>query len=96
MKQYFETALGFFMYEGAEIPSDPANGHYRTMLDEIEAGEAAIVPYSPPAPSIQQQTDALEASVTPRNLRGAALSDQYAIDRLQSIEDQITALRDQL
>jgi len=42
---------------------------------------------------INRQIAVLEASVTDRNLRGAALGDQYAIDHIQSVEDQIALLR---
>ncbi len=48
------------------------------------------------APSIDQKIAELEAQVTSRNLRGAALGDQYAIDHIQSIENQINDLRGSL
>ena len=44
--------------------------------------------------SIDQKIASLEASVTPRNLRGAALGDQFAIDKIQAVEDEIKALRE--
>ena len=36
----------------------------------------------------------LEIQITPRNLRSAILGDQYAIDQIASIENQIASLRD--
>ena len=48
----------------------------------------------PEPPTIAEQIAALEASITPRNLRGAALGDQFAIDKIQAVEDEIKALRE--
>ena len=45
------------------------------------------------APTVAEQIATLEASITPRNLRGAALGDGYAIAQIQSVEDQIQVLR---
>ena len=47
-----------------------------------------------PALSSESKIAALEASITPRNLRGAALGDQFAIDKIQAVEDEIDALRE--
>ena len=44
------------------IPKDPANRHYSQFLQELEKGEAELVPYVPPAPTweqIRSQRDAL-------------------------------------
>lgn len=41
---------------------------------------------------VAQSLATLEASVTPRHLRGAALGDQFAIDHIQTVEDAIAAL----
>ena len=35
----------------------------------------------------------LESQITPRNIRSALLGDQYAIDHITNIENQIAALR---
>lgn len=51
---------------------------------------------SRPTPSVNAQIATLERQVTPRHLRGAALGDEYAINHIRSIEDQISALRSQL
>lgn len=47
----------------------------------------------PEPPTVDEQIAVLEASITPRNLRGAALGDQFAIDKIQAVEDEIQALR---
>jgi hypothetical protein len=48
----------------------------------------------PEPPTVDEQIAVLEASITPRNLRGAALGDQFAIDKIQAVEDEIKALRE--
>jgi len=48
----------------------------------------------PEPPTIAEQIEALEASITPRNLRGAFIGDQFAIDKIQAVEDEIAALRE--
>ena len=47
----------------------------------------------PEPPTASEQIAMLEASITPRNLFGAALGDQFAIDKIKSVEDKIAALR---
>ena len=36
------------------IPKDPANRHYAQFLQELERGEAELIPYVPPAPTWEQ------------------------------------------
>ena len=46
MKTYTETSPGLFDDgTGISIPSDPNNRDRANMLQEIEAGEAEIIPY---------------------------------------------------
>ena len=51
--------------EGLCIPKDPANRHYTLFLEELERGEAELVPYVAPAPhtptweQIRSQRDSL-------------------------------------
>lgn len=52
--------------------------------------------FSDPKPmekSAALQIEELELSVTARHLRGAALGDQYAINKIQEVEDKIAVLR---
>jgi hypothetical protein len=64
---------------------------------ELTAEEVdALLNPEPEPPTIAEQIAAIEASVTPRNLRGAALGDQFSIDKIQAVEDEIDALREQL
>jgi hypothetical protein len=61
MKTY--TDHGYTIYsENLGIPKDPVNRHYAQFLQELEKGEAELVPYVPPAPTwkqIRSQRDAL-------------------------------------
>lgn len=44
-------------------------------------------------PTNKDRIQDLEIQITPRNLRSAILGDQYAIDQITNIENQIAALR---
>ena len=59
-------------------------------------GYAPQKPQPTPKEIIQAQIDELEAQVTDRNVRGAILGDEYALNKLQTIEAQIAELRKQL
>ena len=87
MKHYKDEAGNFFGLEDAQIVPD---GLIELTPEELEAL------FNPPTaePTIGEQITALEASITPRNLRGAALGDQFAIDKIQAVEDKIKALRE--
>jgi hypothetical protein len=56
-----------------------ANAIITTANEKAEAGR-------------QQQLATLEASVTSRHLRAAALGDAYAIEHIQTVEEAISAL----
>lgn len=57
-------------------------------------------PITPPEPTpaelAQQQINELEASITARNIRAALTGDEYALNKIQNIENQIAELRKQL
>lgn len=61
-----------------------------------DAEEYYKVVINPPAPTIQKQIEQLEGQITDRNVRGAILGDEYALNKLQTIEAQIAELRQQL
>tara|TARA_R110000765_G_scaffold163910_3_gene268955 strand:+ start:4623 stop:4919 length:297 start_codon:yes stop_codon:yes gene_type:complete len=83
--------------------SDPV-GRFHNSLAWVLCGEGVscgwvyadgeISEPGPYKPTIAEQIAALEASITPRNLRSAALGDQFAIDKIQAVEDEIKALRE--
>lgn len=47
-------------------------------------------------PTIQEQIEALESTITPRNLRAAIQGDEFALNKLATVEAQIEELRKQL
>jgi hypothetical protein len=49
MKNYQTTAQGSFTIDGMTIPNSGENRHYRQLQDEVAAGDATILPYTPPA-----------------------------------------------
>ena len=64
MKQYTETVLGTFIYEGMTIPADPGNRFYKQMLEEVAAGTAEIIAFDHAA---QDAADAIQVERQWRN-----------------------------
>jgi len=98
--RFFSPETGGFH----NLPGDPveiSDDDYKFLMDNqsgstrfelvdnvVTAVEIPIVP-----PTRDQKIMLLESKVTARHLRGAALGDEFAIDAIQAIEDQIAALR---
>jgi len=83
MKQYKETEYGSYTIDDINIPNDFGNRHYILMIDELEKGEAEILPYvEPPVPVPQV--------VTMRQARLALLSQGL----LSGVDAAIDALED--
>ena len=62
MKTYIDYNSTIHSGGGPWIPKNPANRHYSQFLQELERGEAELIPYVPPAPTweqIRSQRDAL-------------------------------------
>lgn len=55
-----------------------------------------VVENAPYIPSVQDQINTLENSITARNLRAAIQGDEFALDKLAEVEAQIAELRKQL
>ncbi len=53
MKTYIEYGSSI-LFEHLNVPKDPANRHYAQFLQELEKGEAELIPYVPPAPTWEQ------------------------------------------
>jgi len=87
-------------YTNKEHTQVESKGWHGTEADLIRLGyldkDEPIEPYSEPVPSAQDKINELEQQQTARLLRNAALGDQYAIDKLQSIESGIAALREEI
>jgi hypothetical protein len=91
MKQYQQLDVSgtVFQIDGTSIPSDPANRHYAEMLEEIEAGEAEILPYAPPAKTwnkIRWERDRLMAETDWWALSDQTLSSEQSAYR-QALRD---------
>lgn len=55
-----------------------------------------VVENAPYIPTVQDQINTLENSITARNLRAAIQGDKFALNKLAEIEAQIAELRKQL
>jgi len=87
-------------YTNKEHTSVESNGWNGAKADLIRLGyldkDEPIEPYQEPVPTVQDKIYELEAQQTARLVRNAALGDQYAIDKLQRIESDIAALREEI
>lgn len=70
------------------------NAHEAHIEDKGEYYE--VVANAPYVPTIQEQIEALEGTITARNLRSAIQGDQFALDKIAQVEAQIEVLRQQL
>lgn len=93
MKKYKQTKEGNFSIGSMGFPFDLGNLDYNNMLAEVEAGEAEVIAYAGPEKTSGQLIAELEASLTPRNLRGATLGDDYALKKIKEVDDEIAKLR---
>ena len=55
-----------------------------------------FAPVEPQDEIIKKQINDLEAQITDRNIRGAILGDEFALNKITDIENQIAELRKQL
>ena len=55
-----------------------------------------VVENIPHIPTIQEQIEALESTITARNIRSAIQGEEYALNKLATVETQIEELRKQL
>ena len=87
-------------YTNKEQTQVESQGWHGAEADLIRLGyldkDEPIEPYQEPVPTGQDKIYELEQQQTARLLRNAALGDQYAIDKLQSIESGIAALREEI
>ena len=79
------------VFENTWIPKDPANRHYAQFLQELEKGEAELVPYVPPAPTWEQiraQRDGLLAASDWTAFPDVTLANKQAwLDYRQALRD---------
>lgn len=64
-------------------------------VEQAYNGDWYLKGYSPnkPAPTIQEQIEALENTITARNIRAAIQGDSFALSKIAEIESQIKELR---
>lgn len=55
-----------------------------------------VVENAPYVPTVQEQIEALENSITARNIRSAIQGDEFALNKISQVELQIEELRKQL
>lgn len=68
-------------------------------VEQAYNGNWYLTGYAPVKPhnqEIQEQIEALEEQITDRNVRGALLGDEFAINKITQIEAQIEEMRHQL
>jgi len=89
MKTYIDYNTTLQINE-LRIPKNPANRHYRQFLEELEKGEAELVPYVEPAPTweqiraqrdqlLQQSDWAIITDATPKPSKEAWLTYRQAL-----------------
>ena len=55
-----------------------------------------VVENAPYVPTVQEQIEALENTITARNIRSAIQGDEYALNKIAEVEAQIAELRKDL
>ena len=67
-------------------------------VEQAYTGSWYLKGYAPikPEPTIQDRILELEGQITARNLRSAIFGDEYAIEKIRTIESEIEELRKQL
>lgn len=90
-KKIYKENLNSKDYADTAVWCNQNNAHLEDRGDYYE-----VVENPPYVPTIQEQIDALENSITARNIREAFLGDEYALNKIASIEAQIAELRKRL
>lgn len=75
-------------YADTAVWCNKNNAHLEDKGEYFEVVEN--VPY---VPTVQEQIEALENSITARNIRSAIQGDEYALNKISEIEVQIEELR---
>lgn len=70
------------------------NSHNAHIEDKGEYYE--VVENTPYFPTVQEQIEALEATITARNIRSAIQGDEYALNKIAEVEAKIAELRKQI
>lgn len=76
-----------------------AEGFIKMDVEQSWEGKWYVAGYAPAQPHndvIKKQIEELESQITDRNIRGAIMGDEFAINKINEIEAQIAELRRQL
>ncbi len=93
-EQTKEVSVGL----GTDVEFYKSLGMSDMEVEQAYNGAWYLKGYAPqkPEPTPQEQIQSLEAQITARNIRGALLGDQYAIDKITEIENLIANLREKI
>ena len=93
-EQTKEVSVGL----GTDVEFYKSIGMTEMEVEQAYNGAWYLKGYAPqkPEPTPQEQIQSLEAQITARNIRGALLGDQYAIDKITEIESLIANLREKI
>lgn len=93
-EQTKEVSVGL----GTDVEFYKSLGMTEMEVEQAYNGAWYLKGYAPqkPEPTLQEQIQSLEAQITARNIRGALLGDQYAIDKITEIENLIANLREKI
>ena len=93
-EQTKEVSVGL----GTDVEFYKSIGMSDMEVEQAYNGAWYLKGYAPqkPEPTPQEQIQSLEAQITARNIRGALLGDQYAIDKITEIENLIANLREKI
>ena len=81
-----EVSAGDFALYTSPAPSGKVRGSVNGLPSWVDAPE-------PEPPTVAERIEALEATVTPRNIRGWLRGDEWAIEHIEKVDDQIAELR---
>lgn len=90
-KKMYKNNLDSKDYANTAVWCNHNNAHIEDKGEYYE-----VVENTPHVPTIQEQIVALENMITARNIREAFLGDEFALNRIATIEAQIAELRKKL
>jgi len=90
-KKIYKNNLDSKDYANTAVWCNHNNAHIEDKGEYYE-----VVENIPHVPTIQEQIVALENMITARNIREAFLGDEFALNRIATIEAQIAELRKKL
>ena len=90
-KKIYKNNLDTKDYADTAVWCNHNNAHLEDKGEYYE-----VVENAPYVPTIQDQIEALENTITARNIRTAIQGDEYALNKIAEVEAQIAELRKQL